>query len=271
MSWIFVVLMILGFIVLVYVILTFSNRERIYRHWNEFIADQCSYQNEVDRAFRNIPSLQNAWICQNEYVKEMHRSIFLLHSDLLITVEDYFKATIECAEEDADLKPMLPDNIGYQRKGGTRYFPFLINREPTSLVETFGLSHLQTPAFNFGLLLLEPGAVTPWRRNVSQGLYRYHYALKLPKEGEFGLYLRERHPDETGMIKEEIPSHRIKWREKQGFIWDASFDHHLANRSQEPCFLLVADIPRHLSWKHQWINTLLHAYFPPSDFSTISE
>ena len=260
MTWLFVILFIFGFIVLIYAILTFADRNKIYMQWNECITNQCNYQNETDRAFRNIHSLQSAWVCQNEYVREMHRSIFLLHNELLDKVEEYFKTMIECAE----------NGSSYQKSGGTRYFPFMINREITSLVETFGLGNLKTPAFNFGLLILEPGTTTQWRKEVSRGTYRYHYALKLPEEGEFGLYLRGRRQtskDEESLKKnnseEKPPIHRLKWKEKKGFIWDASIEHYLANQSSEPCFLLIADVPRHLSWKHHWINTLLHTYFPP--------
>ena len=281
MSWLFIALIIIGLFVIIYSILCFTDRRRIYQYWNENIAIQCNYQNETDRAFRNIPSLQSAWVCQNEYVRLIHRSIFLLHNDLLSRVEEYFKAMIECAEEGES------DTIS--RKGGIRYFPFQINHEITSLVETFGLNHLKIPAFNFGLLIIEPGTTTPWRKSLSRGIYRYHYALKLPKDGEFGLYLRLREDkdqtrhlsDKMGSIGEDkspltitkqnsenISVHRIKWKDKQGFIWDASLEHHLGNYSSEPCFLLIADIPRQLSWKHHWINNLLHSYFSPSNSET---
>jgi len=261
MNWLFVTILVLGLII--YAILTFSDRSKIYQQWNEFLIAQCNYQNETDRAFNNIPSLQSAWVCQNEYVREMHRGIFLLHNELLSKVEEYFKTMIECVEEipqtyqeESDFHQ--DDTRQHLPKRETRYFPFKINRMTTGLVETFGLTKLRTSAFNFGLLILEPGAATPWRRSLSKGLYRYHYALKLPKVGGFGLYLRLN--DEK-----DSPIHRIKWKEKHGFIWDATFNHHLANHSMEPCFLLVADIPRHLSWRHHWINTILHTYFPPSE------
>lgn len=267
MTWLFVILLIFGLVVLIYAILTFADRNRIYLQWNEYIGSQCNYQNETDRAFRNIPSLQSAWVCQNEYVREMHRSIFLLHNELLDKVEEYFKTMIECAED--SVKGIGDVDGSQQKNGGTRYFPFMINREVTSLVETFGLANLQTPAFNFGLLILEPGTTTQWRKDVSRGIYRYHYALKLPKEGEFGLYLRGRQTSKDN--DEKAPNHRLKWKEKRGFIWDASLEHHLANQSNEPCFLLIADVPRHLSWKHQWINTLLHTYFPPPSTEIIND
>lgn len=252
MSWIIVSLIIFGLLVFVYAILAFIDRESIYRSWNEYIQNQCNYQNETDRAFRNIPSLQSAWVCQNEYVREMHLSIFLFHDEILCKVEEYFKAMIECAEESAGV---------HNRRGGTRYFPFIVNKEKTSLFETFGLGSFNCQAFNLGLLIIEPGTITPWQQGISRGVYRYHYALKIPKDGEFGLYLRDRRPRDA---TDEVPIHRLKWREKQGFIWDDNLDHHIGNQSQESCFLLIADVPRHFSWKHQWINNLLHTYFPPT-------
>jgi hypothetical protein len=152
---------------------------------------------------------------------------------------------LECAEE----------GLEQPSKGGLRYFPLITSSKYTSLASTFSLDSLHGDIFNLGLLIIEPGATTQWQRGTSRGYYRYHYALRLPSEGEFGLYLQE-------VEGADVPIRRIKWRPKQGFIWDTTLRHQLRNQSMESCFILVADIPRQLSWECHWFNHLLHLYFP---------
>lgn len=254
MDWSLFLILLFVLFVIVYVVLTFFNRTRIYQHWNSYLAREIKEQNETDRAFNNIPSLQSAWLCQNELARDLHRSIYLSHDEILTRVEDYFKTMIECAEEGKESTS--------KRQG--RYFPFIINYKPTNLLESFSFKNISLPLFNFGLLILEPSEVISWRKDLSKGLYRYHYALRLPKMGEYGLYLRFNEDKES-------PVRRVVWKERQGFIWDATYLHHLANHSLEPCILLIADIPRKFSWKYHWINNLLHTYFPPlGDDFTIS-
>lgn len=261
MSWFLLILSIIGVAIILYLILTLMDRNKIYHEWNKIIVDICSYQNETDRAFREISSLQSAWVCQNKIVHEIHRSIFLRHDDLLHRVEEYFRTMIECAEEKTYLTSTLSQDQNKGRPGGIRYFPFQTNRILTVLAETFGLNQTWLPSLNLGLLIIEPQTKTSWQTSLSSGLYRYHYALKLPHEGNFGLYLRQGNQDNLNPRRGSI--HWIKWKERKGFVWDATFEHHLENHTLEPCFILVADIPRYLPWKYHNINLLLHTYFPP--------
>lgn len=259
MYWLFILLIaIFGFAVLIYALLVFIDRQYLYRQWNNIIMDQCKYQNETDRAFNNIPSLQSAWVCQNEHAKKLHQSIYLIHDEFLVKIEEYFRVMLDCVDEDTSINKGEKKN-----KGGIRYFPFWINSTSTQLVKNFELPDFSKYAFNLTLLIVEPGTVTAWKKGISKGFYRYHYALKLPKTGEYGLYLR----DKKNNTDEDTSVYRVKWRTKKGFIWDASFDHYISNQSNEPCLLLIADIPRYLSWKYHSINTWLHTYFPVDEYS----
>lgn len=257
MTWLLLLLLGIGIFVCLYTLLTFANRDLVYQHWNKIIQKECLYQNETDRAFHNVLSLQSAWICQNEYVRELHRSIFLMHHGLLAKVEEYFQAMLECAEEE---KPTAP------KRGGLRYFPFRVNCEATSLsllTDGFNFNQLQPNVLSLGLLIIEPNTLTSWQRASTRGIYRYHYALKLPQEGEYGLHLKDWEVSEE--LDENIPIHRIKWKDKHGFIWDPTYYYRLSNLTSEPCFLLIADIPRQLSYRYHTINSLLHTYFPHSE------
>lgn len=229
------------FIILLYCSLYLINRKSLYKSWNKAIAIYCDEQNENDHVSKYIPSLQSAWICQNESVRQTHINIVLLHEEINNKINEYFRVMEECVE----------DTSGFTSRGGTRYLPFISNGNINSLANNFNLAKLKTDAFNLGLLVIEPGATGSWQEHTSRGVYRYHYGLKTPKKGEYGLYIKDN------------PIHRIKWKERQGFIWDPSLTHSVFNQTDEICFILVADIPRHLPVLYSMVNTIIHTYFPP--------
>lgn len=227
-------------IALFYFILIILNRDSLYEYWNGFISSDCDFQDTTDKA-KNIPSLQSAWICQNEDIRSLQLGIFLSHDYILTKVQEYFRTLESISIENKEI--------------GIRYFPLYSKGIKTTLVDVFGLSDMYLKTINLGLLILEPGTKTSWLKGKSRGIYRYHYPLKLSED--CGLY-----------IKIEKTYH-IRWNEKQGIILDPTLEHKLENQGNTPCFLFIADIPRFLSWKYNFFNGLIHSYFPPEeiDFS----
>lgn len=238
-------LVFLFLIVIVYILLCVLSRKKLYNLWNKIIERETNNQNETDRASKYLTSLQSAWVCQNHVARSLHLNIVLSHNEVLEKINSYFRAMTECAEES-----------NARKEEGVRYFPFVTNGEVNSLIHNFGLSDVRNYVYNLGLYIIEPGSETSWLSDFSKGLYKYHYGLVVPDEGEFGLYIKD--------VKKDNSTHRVKWKSRQGFIWDATFEHRLANNSDKPCLIIVADIQRNLSWKNQVLTSFLHTYFPPN-------
>ena len=232
-------------IVIIYILLCVLSRKKVYKIWNKILERETNNQNENDRASKYLTSLQSAWVCQNNFARSLHLNIVLSHNEVLQKISSYFLAMTECADES-----------NTRKEEGVRYFPFVTNGEINSLIYNFGLIDVRNYVYNLGLYIIEPGAETQWTSDFSKGLYKYHYGLVVPDNGEFGLYIKDTRIGDS--------THRVKWKARQGFIWDATFEHRLVNNSDRPCLIIVADVQRNLSWRNQVITSFLHTYFPPN-------
>jgi len=197
--------------------------------WNRRIKGECDQQDALP--LNGIPSYQDAWECCSRTATELHRLIQLNHDDILAEVEETM--------EHYDGAPMN-DIDSVQRKwmkNEDRWRPIWVrfmgdwagsaDRLPTlkrivSLFPDITILHVS---------IFYPGTTLVQHRGPSRAVHRYHYGLKIPY-GDVGL---------------KIAGYDVKWKEKEGFIWDDTLPHSAWNHTSQPRIVIFADIFRELS------------------------
>jgi hypothetical protein len=79
--------------------------------------------------------------------------------------------------------------------------------------------------------VFKPGTVLPIHNGISMGVWRYHYGLSIP-DGDVGI---------------NIDNKYIKWKNREGFIWDDTVPHSAWNLTNETRLVIFADIYREIS------------------------
>lgn len=209
--------------------LWYRNPYYLVTWWNRRIKNECDQQDA--NPLNGIPSLHDIWNCSNKTAIELHRLISLNHDDILSEVIETMNNYdgVPMNEIDCVQKNWLKDE--------NRWRPIWVrfmgdwagsaNRLPTlkRIVSLFpDVSILHVSIFYPGTTLVE-------HRGPSRAVHRYHYGLKIP-EGDVGL---------------KIASYDVKWKEKEGFIWDDTLPHSAWNHTSEPRIVIFADIFRELS------------------------
>jgi len=233
MDIVYRILIIMIIIIIVVVILIiwlwYRNPYYLVTWWNNRIKDECDRQ---DCNFLNgIPSYNNAWDCPNKTATELHQLIYINHDKILGEVLEVMKHY-----DDIHMNNM---NLGQYQwlKNEDRWRPIWVRfmgewagsaeNLPTlkKIVSLFPeISILHVSVFNPGTTLVE-------HRGPSRAVHRYHYGLKIPY-GDVGL---------------KIGGFDVKWKEKEGFIWDDTLPHSAWNHTSEPRIVIFADIFRELS------------------------
>lgn len=90
--------------------------------------------------------------------------------------------------------------------------------------------------------VLEPGKSIPAHHGPYRGYLRYHLGIKVPKESP--------------------PSFRLKdqiyhWKEKEGLLFDDTWDHEVINKSNEERVVLIIDLLRPLPYLPNQINRFI--------------
>lgn len=217
------------FIIVVSVWLWYKDPYYLMEWWNRRIKAECDKQDEF--TLNGIPSYHDAWDCPNKSAMELHRLIRINHDDILAEV-------LETMKQYSGMPMNEIDSVqGNWLKKEDRWRPIWIrfmgewagsaDRIPTlkKIVSLFpDVSILHVSIFYPGTTLLE-------HRGISRSVYRYHYGLKIP-DGDVGL---------------KLDGFDIKWKEKEGFIWDDTLYHSAWNHTLEPRIVIFADIFRELS------------------------
>lgn len=213
----------------VFVWLWYRNPYYLIDWWNRRIKSECDAQDA--NPVNGIPSYHDAWDCPNKTARELHAAIHLNHDDILAEVEEVMETYngLPMAELDEVQKSWL--------KNETRWRPIWVrfmgswagtaDKLPTlkKIVSAFpDVSLLHVSIFYPGATLIE-------HRGPARIVHRYHYGLKIPY-GDVGL---------------KLAGYDIKWKEREGFIWDDTLPHSAWNHTQEPRIVIFADVFRELS------------------------
>lgn len=216
-------------IIVVSVWLWYQNPYYLINWWNRRIQNECDRQDVF--SLNGVPSLHDAWECPNKSAMELHRLIRINHDDILAEVVETMKHYNGFPMNEMD----DVQRTGF--KDENRWRPIWVrfmggwagsaDRLPTlkkivSLFPDIPILHVS---------IFYPGTTLVEHRGISRSVYRYHYGLKIPS-GDVGL---------------KIAGFDIKWKEKEGFIWDDTLPHSAWNHTLEPRIVIFADVFRELS------------------------
>jgi aspartyl/asparaginyl beta-hydroxylase (cupin superfamily) len=95
---------------------------------------------------------------------------------------------------------------------------------------------------NIYISIFYPGNTIIDNIELSRLFHKYNYGLSVP-DNDIGL---------------RIDGHDVKWKEKEGFIWDDTLSHSVWNHTLEPRILICADIPRELSGLNSLGSHIIH-------------
>ena len=180
--------------------------------WNRHIKSECDAQDATP--LNGIPSYKNAWDSENSSVHDFHRLIFINHEDILHEV----KAVLD------DPKNQLNLPSSHWAESDESWQPLWVRCmgkwTPTSkLLPT--LSHIASlfPDIpGIYVSIFQPGHTVVENKGLSRATQRYHYGLQVPT-------------DDVGL---NIGGYDVKWKEREGFVWDNTIPHSAWNHTTEP-------------------------------------
>ena len=226
---------IIAFIIFVMVIIVwlwYRDPYYLITWWNRKIKTECDKQDE--RSLNGIPSYHDAWDCPNKTATELHQLIQLNHDDILFEVHEIIKDY-----DDNSSTELLPtDNSEFKWfKNEDKWNPIWVKfvgewtKTSDQLPALKRIAALFPDIITLHVSIFNPGNTLIHHRSPSRAVYRYHYGLKIPY-GDVGL---------------KIAGYDVKWKEREGFIWDDTLSHSAWNHTSEPRIVIFADILRDLS------------------------
>lgn len=239
-----------------------QNPEDLLAWWNSRVKLACDVQDErvgeetltapLERRPEKVVSHFDAWSAPTRWVPEFHRLVAMYHREIRAEVESEVKNIGRNLSSDAVAPhPLLEE----EKKWNPLWVKFL-GRYGSGVPTLRAISSMFPEVHSLYVSVFYPGTMVADHNGISRSLHRYHYGLRVP-EGEAGI---------------EIGGKRIRWKEKEGFVWDPTVTHSAWNRTEEPCILIVADIERDLKWQNlgthfvYWLLRLKGGWnLPPSE------
>lgn len=209
--------------------------------WNRQIKAECDKQDAY--SLNGVPSYHDAWDCPNKTVTEFHRLINLNHdqilSEVLATMQQYPATSIDetnwpqykWLKAEDRWHPIWVRFMGAWA-GSAERLPTL--KQITSMFPEVTTLHISV--FHPGTTLVEYRA--PFR-----AVSRYHYGLQVP-DNDVGL---------------KIEGFDVKWKDKEGFIWNDTLPHSAWNHTSKPRIVIFADIFRNLSFVNDTGSKLIYS------------
>lgn len=214
-----VIIIFMIFIMTVIVWIWYRDTQDIIMWWNRRIKGECDKQDHS--LINGIPSYQNAWECSSKTALDFHRLIQLNHDDILREVIEMIS------------RGNLSNNIGNEKE----WNPIWIRMMGDWIESSNELSTLKRVVSlfpdipNLYVSIFYPGMILIENKNRCRLFHRYHYGLKV-NQNDIGF---------------KLAGFDIKWKEKEGFIWDNTIPHSAWNHTSEPRIIIFADIIRELS------------------------
>jgi aspartyl/asparaginyl beta-hydroxylase (cupin superfamily) len=213
--------------------LWYRNPYYLISWWNQHIKSECDQQDSFP--MNGIPSFQNAWASNNKSVLEFHRLIHINHDEIYSEVMDIINNQnnfIESKEESSDLL-IQRKWLKQENRWNPMWIRFMgdwskISDKTPTLKR---IASLFPEVTSLHISIFNPGTTIIENQGPSRSVHRYHYGLKIP-EGDVGL---------------KIAGYDVKWKEREGFIWDDTIPHSAWNHTSEPRIVIFADILRDLS------------------------
>lgn len=176
-----------------------------------------------------IPSYQTALECSNKVAMEFNQLITLNYEEIINEVEGIN------SKEDIRIRYLGKWCEGAEKvptlKKVANLFPDVIN--------------LYISFFNPGNTIIE-------KKEEYRGLQKYHFGLKIPK-GDLGL---------------RIGGYDVKWKEKEGFVWDETLEYSEWNHTSETRVGIYASIFRDLSSINSLGSKLIYNMIYKRDMAT---
>jgi beta-hydroxylase len=224
---IIIIIIIFGIVLVTW--LWYRNPYYLITWWNRRLKSECDNQDAF--SLNGIPSYHDAWNCPNKTATELHQLININHNEILGEVLETMKHYDGIPMNEIDWvqrkwlknedrwRPIWVRFMG-EWAGSAEHLPTL--KKIVSLFPEISILHVS---------VFYPGTTLVEHRGPSRAVHRYHYGLKIP-EGDVGL---------------KISGYDVKWKEKEGFIWDDTLPHSAWNHTSEPRIVIFADIFRELS------------------------
>lgn len=228
------ILIIIGIIIIsvtcISVWLWYCDPYYIINWWNGLIKTECDQQDI--NPLNGIISYHDAWDCPNNTAIQLHQLIHVNHdkilTEVLETIKHYDGFPIseiswvhdKWFKNDDKLHPIWVRFMG-DWAGSADRLPTL--KHIVSLFPEIPTLHVS---------IFYPGTTLVERQGPSRTVHRYNYGLKIPY-------------DDVGL---KISGFDVKWKEKEGFIWDDTLPHSAWNHTSEPRIVISADIPRDMSF-----------------------
>lgn len=220
-------LLLIASIAFLLVWIRYENPYQLLDRWNGIIRGSCDRQ---DEPFRSSPvAVMDAALCPLQNIRDFHAQVRIDHDQIL-------EEAVKLMESGGGVPMVEMDMVQAGFFGQTGWRPlwvkFLDGWAPTSkqLPTLRRIAERTEGLFLLHVSVMHSGTVLDLHRGPSRAVYRYHYGLKIP-EGNLGLYLDGK---------------KIRWKEREGFIWDDTLIHGSWNKSSEPRLVIFADFKRDL-------------------------
>ena len=191
--------------------------------WNSFIENIRNEQNKKSH-------LKDAEICGHDASMRLHSLIEKNHDQILKELKilwDKGYTGLSMSEIDITQKELTENKTFWTPiwvkfldswAGPSKHLPTLKNIVQ-SLKDDVLLLHIS---------VMMPGAKLKSHKGISMGVWRYHYGLEIPE----------------GDVCIKIENVVYKWENKKGFIWDDTLTHEVWNNTDQPRFIIFADVLR---------------------------
>lgn len=231
---IIVVLIIL--IVLYYKFVSLDGYE-ITKEWNNYIREE---RNKQNRKY-NMSNPENN---PNKEIRNFDRDIKLNHDKILYEVQKLMTTYqgLPMAELDQTQKTFL--------EGKTQWSPIWVKFFGSYSGVAHKLPTLKAITEKYSSLLsllhvsvFKPGTYLKPHTGISMGVWRYHYGLDIPSEGNLGMV---------------INGEKYKWKNGESILWDDTLVHSSWNYSDKVRLVIFADIYRDFSGYKNILNRYVH-------------
>lgn len=258
----YVIIVIISVIIICITITTllwYYNPYYFVKWWNESIKTECDDQDK--NPLNGIQSYHNVLEYPNKTVTQMHQLIRINHDVILAEVLETIPYYNGFSMDDSDYASHDHDSnhqhLNYDSNRQHSHWFMNENKWRPIWVRFMGewagsADRLPTLKQIISLFpeipilyvsIFYPGSTLVEHKNAFRAVHRYHYGLKIP-DGDIGL---------------KIAGFDVKWKEKEGFIWDDTLPHSAWNHTLEPRIVIFADIPRDLSYVHNIISKMMYA------------
>lgn len=237
-----IIIVVIFFVITVTVWLWYHDPHYLINWWNHKIKLECDEQDA--HPLNGIPSYHDAWDSPNKTATELHGLIHISHDNILNEVTELLRNCTDqtsisdnCFKSDGKWHPIWVRFMGKWTEPANN-LPFL-----RKIVDMF------PEVSNLYISVFYPGNTIIDNVGISRIFHRYNYGLSVPNN-DIGL---------------KISGYDVKWKEKEGFIWDDTLTHSVWNHTVESRIIICADIFRDLSGLNSLGSNMIYSVLQHTD------